>query len=90
MQKTGVALQRTGGALQRIGDPPDRTGGAIKRSRHVLTLEPATAHAAGPVIAPKEHLHPTGMMFARTCVRTYVTLENIVHSISLGRTITKC
>ena len=45
-------------------------------------------------IAPKEHLRPTGMMFVRACVRacerTYVTLENIKHSISRGRIITKC
>ena len=44
--------------------------------------------------APKEHLRPTGMMFVRACVRayvcTYVALENIVHSISRGRTVTKC
>ena len=57
MNKTGVALKRTGGALhragvalQRTGVPPDRTGGAIERSRHVLPLEPAAAHTAGPLI----------------------------------------
>ena len=42
------------------------------------------------IIAPKEHLRPTGMMFVRACVRVYVTLENIVHSISRGRIVTKC
>ena len=57
MDRTGIALVRTGGALdragvalQRTGDPPDRTGGAIERSRHVLPLEPAAAHTAGPLI----------------------------------------
>ena len=48
----------------------------------------------GGTFAPKEHLHPTGMVFARTYARTYVctyvTLENIVHSISRGRIDTKC
>ena len=104
MIRTGSAQDRAVVALQRTGDPPDRTGGAIERSIHVLPLEPAAAHTAGPLIfqlfaipqnrvsqptrkvAPKEHLHPTGMMFVRTCV----TLENIVHSISRGRIVTKC
>ena len=45
---TGGALNRVGVALQRTGDPPDRTGGAIERSIHVLPLEPAAAHTAGP------------------------------------------
>ena len=70
MDRTGVALQRTGVALQRTGDPPDRTGGAIERSRHVFPLEPAAAHTAGPLIAPKEHLRPTGLCsYVRTHVR---------------------
>ena len=73
--RTGGALNRAGVALQRTGDPPDRTGGAIERSIHVLPLEPAAAHTAGPLIAPKEHLRPTGMMFVRTCVRTYVRMS---------------
>ena len=64
---TGGALNRAGVALQRTGDPPDRTGGAIERPRHVLPLEPVAAHTAGPLIscpkiAPKEHLRPTGMV----------------------------
>ena len=72
--RTGGALDRADVALQRTGDPPDRTGGAIERSRYVLPLEPAAAHTAGPlIIAPKEDLRPTGMMFvctyARACVR---------------------
>ena len=50
LQRTGGALHRAGVALQRAGDPPDRAGGAIERSRHVLPLEPAAAHAAGPLI----------------------------------------
>ena len=56
MDRTGVALKRTGGALdragvalQRTGGPPGRTGGAMERSRHVLHLEPAAAHTAGPL-----------------------------------------
>ena len=48
--RTGVALQRTGGAVHRIGVASQRTGGAIERSIHVLTLEPAAAHTAGPLI----------------------------------------
>ena len=48
--RTGGALDRAGVALQRTGDPPDRTGGAIERYRHVLPLEPAAAHTAGPLI----------------------------------------
>ena len=48
--RTGGARDRAGVALQRTGDPPDRTGGAIERSRHVLPLEPAAAHTAGPLI----------------------------------------
>ena len=55
----------------------------------IYPLEPAAAQTAGPLIAPKEHLRLTGMMFVRTCVRAYVTLENIVHSISRGRIDTK-
>ena len=47
---TGGAKDRTGVALQSTGNPPDRTGGAIERSRHVLPLEPAAAHTAGPLI----------------------------------------
>ena len=77
LQRSGVELQRTDGAkgrtdvaLQRTWVALQRTGGAIERSRPVLTLEPAAAHTAGPLIAPKEHLHPTRMMFVRTCVRT--------------------
>ena len=63
LQRTGGALDRTGVALQRAGDPTDRTGGAIERSRHVLTLEPAAAHTAGPPIfgasqAPPSAWHP--------------------------------
>ena len=57
VDRTGVELMKTGGALDRAGvalyrtcDPPDRTGGAIERSRHVLPLEPAAAHTAGPLI----------------------------------------
>ena len=48
--RTGGALDRTGVALQRTDDPPYRTSGAIERSRHVLPLEPAAAHTAGPLI----------------------------------------
>ena len=47
---TGGALDRAGVASQRTGDPPDRTGGVRERSRHALTLEPAAAHTAGPLI----------------------------------------
>ena len=92
MKRTSGALDRADVALQRTSDPPDRTGGVIESARHVLPLEPAAAHTSGPLllIAPKEHLRPTGMMFARAYVRAYVTLENINHSISRGRTVTKC
>ena len=98
LYRSGVTLMRTGGAqdragvaLQMTGDPPDRTGGAIERSRHVASLEHVAAHIAGPLIriAPKEHLRPTGMCVC-TCVRAYVTLENINHSIFRGRTVSKC
>ena len=50
LQSTGGALERTGGAMERTGVALQRTGGAIERSRHVLTLEPAAAHTAGPLI----------------------------------------
>ena len=50
MQRTGGALERTGGAKDRAGGAKDRIGGAIERSRHVLPLEPAAAHTAGPLI----------------------------------------
>ena len=50
LMRTGGALDRAGVALQRTDDPPDRTGGAIESSRHVLPLEPAAAHTAGPLI----------------------------------------
>ena len=57
VDRTGVALMRTGGArdragvaLQRTGDPPYRTGGAMERPRHVLPLEHAAAHTAGPLM----------------------------------------
>ena len=76
LMRTGGALDRAGVALQRTGYPPDRTGGAKEMSRHVLPLEPAAAHTAGllilnsalstRIIAPKEHLRPTGMMFVHT------------------------
>ena len=48
--RTGVALQRSGVVLQRTGGALERTCGAIERSRHVLPLEPAAAHTAGPPI----------------------------------------
>ena len=80
---------RTGVVLQRTGDPPDRTGGAIERYRHVLPLEPAAAHIAGPLIALTPNWDDV-RTYVRSYVRTYVTLENIVHSISRGRTVTKC
>ena len=45
-------------------------------------------------ICSKGALTPNWTVFVRTYVRTYVrvyvTLENIVHSISRGRTVTKC
>ena len=70
LQRTCVALQRTGGALDRTCVALQRTGGAIERSRHVLTLEPAAAHTAGLLIAPKEHLRLTGLYsYVRACVR---------------------
>ena len=57
LQRTGAAFQRTDGALDRTwvalrgtGGAPDRTGDAIERPRHVLPLEPAAAHTAGPLI----------------------------------------
>ena len=50
LQRPGCGLERTGGALYRTGVASDRTDGAIERSRHVLPLEPAAAHAAGPLI----------------------------------------
>ena len=40
-------------------------------------------------IAPKEHLHLTGMMFVRTHVRTS-GWENVVYSISRGINVTNC
>ena len=46
-------MQRTGGALERTGGAKDRTGGAIESSRHVLPLEPAATHAAGPLISKR-------------------------------------
>ena len=52
--RTGGALDRAGVALQTTCDPPDRTGGAIERSRHVLSLEPTAAHTAGPLILNPE------------------------------------
>ena len=80
LDRTYVALQRTGGAVNKTGGALQRTGGAIERSRHVLTLEPAAAHTAGPlilysslstrIIAPKEHLSLTGLCSCvRVCVR---------------------
>ena len=48
--RTGGALDRAGVASQSTGDPPGRTGGAIEMPRHVLPLEPAAAHTAGPLI----------------------------------------
>ena len=48
--QNGVAL-RTGGALDRADVALQRTGGAIERSRHVLTLEPAAAHTAWPLMS---------------------------------------
>ena len=51
LQRTGAALQRTGGAVNKTGVALPRTGGAIERSIHVLTLEPAAAHTAGPLIS---------------------------------------
>ena len=83
VDRTGVALMRTGGArdracvaLQRTGDPPDRTGGEIERSEHVLPLEPAAAHTAGPLIyfqiCSKGALTPNWTVFVRTYVRAYV------------------
>ena len=47
---TNDAKNKTDNTLQRTGDLPDRTGGAIERSRRVLPLEPAAAHTAGPLI----------------------------------------
>ena len=49
-KKNQTLLQRTGAALQRTGGALERTGGAMERSRYVLTLEPAAAHTAGPLI----------------------------------------
>ena len=46
--ETGGALDRTAVVLQRTGTL-GRIGGAIERSRHVLPLEPAAAHTAGPL-----------------------------------------
>ena len=72
----GFALQRTGGAKDRAGGAKDRTGGAIERSRHVLPLEPAAAHTAGPLInCTKGALTPNRddvRTYMRTCVRTCV------------------
>ena len=63
LQRTGVALQntdgaidRTGAALQRSDVASYRTGGATERSRHVLPLEPAAAHTAGPLIKGVESI----------------------------------
>ena len=58
LKRNGGALDRAGVALQRTGDPPNRTGDAIERSIHVLPLEPAAAHTAGPLMLykPKELL----------------------------------
>ena len=57
LQRTGGALERTSGAkdgtgvaLQRNGGALQRTGSAIYRSIHVLPLEPAAAHTAGPLM----------------------------------------
>ena len=64
LQRTGGALDRTGGARQRTGEAPVKTVGALQRTggaqyrvwgakeryMHVLPLEPAAAHTAGPLI----------------------------------------
>ena len=50
LERTWVALQRTGGALDRTCVALQRTGGAMEMSRHVPPLDPAAAHAAGPLI----------------------------------------
>ena len=50
LDRVCVALQRTGGAVDKTGVALQRTGGAMERSCHALTLEPAAAHTAGPLI----------------------------------------
>ena len=59
LDRTGGAIDRTGGALQRTGGALYRTGGAIERygmerSINVHHLEPAAAHAAGPLISQQD------------------------------------
>ena len=78
VDRTGVALMRTGGALdkagvalQRTGDPPDRTGSAIERSRHVLHLEPAAAHTAGPLM-----VIPSKRKLQRYCELQWIVICN--------------
>ena len=73
LDRTGVALMRTNGArdragvaLQRTGDPPDRTGGAIERPRHVLHLEPAAAHTAGPLMISLSRLITLAAFISQT------------------------
>ena len=86
LQRTGGALNRAGVALQRTGDPPDRAGGAIERSRHVLPLEPATAHTEGSLIISvgKGALTPN-WDDVRTCVRTYARHAGKYCSLHISR-----